>query len=241
VVVTVKRERAVHNVRVVEKWTPGRRREHTRNVLLDAAEEVFARRGYEGASLEEIAEAAGYSRGTIYKTFGSKEELFLAVGYRLNERFLASFEFATGTDPSSMDLAAIADHWRQMLPNPQDLALGLEFQLYLLRNPEARARVAAQRQHLAEMVASFIEEQAARLGVRWRVPAITVARLVLATVDGLYMAAYLDPSGDDLYVPFLEALLSLWDEHTFIPSTAGTAGSANPAAHRAAEPRRSPR
>jgi AcrR family transcriptional regulator len=197
---------------MVEKWTPERRRQHTRDVLLDAAEEVFARRGFEGASLEEIAEAAGYSRGTIYKTFGTKEELFLAVGYRFNERFLATFEFAPGTAPSSMDLSAIAQHWRGMLPDAKDLALSLEFQLYLLRNPAARAQVASQRDQLAAMVASFMEDQARRLGVEWRIPPETVARLVLATADGLYLAAYLDPSGDDLYLPFLEALLSFWDQ-----------------------------
>jgi AcrR family transcriptional regulator len=224
-IVPVKGVSSVHNDQVVERWTPERRRQHTRDVLLDAAEEVFAHRGYEGASLEEIAEAAGYSRGTIYKTFGSKEELFLAAGYRFNERFLATFASTAGTDPSSMDLAAVVEHWRQVRPEPRDLALGLEFQLYLLRNPDARSRAAPQREKLAEMVASFIEEQAAQLGVHWRIPTLTVARLVLATTDGLYLAAYLDGSSDDLYVPFLEALLSLWDQSRETPPPTMRRGS----------------
>ena len=57
----------MQDVTVTERWTQERRRQHTRELLLDAAEEVFARRGFEGASLEEIAEAAGYTRGAIYK------------------------------------------------------------------------------------------------------------------------------------------------------------------------------
>jgi AcrR family transcriptional regulator len=207
----VKREPMSHNGDVVERWTQERRRQHTRDVLLDAAEDVFARRGFEGAALEEIAEAAGYTRGAIYKNFGSKEELFLAVNHRFNERFLSTFAITPGTDYSSMDLSAIARHWREMwqFEDPQRFALGLEFQLYLLRNPEARARAAEQRHRLVEMVAAFWEDQAAQLGLRFRVSFLTLARLVLATGDGLHLAEHLDESEDDLYLPFLEALMSL--------------------------------
>jgi AcrR family transcriptional regulator len=206
----VKGDPVGHNGDVAERWTPARRRQHTRDVLLDAAEDVFARRGFEGAALEEIAEAAGYTRGAIYKNFGSKEELFLAVNHRFNERFLSTFAFPPGTDASSVDLLDIARHWREMnqVGEPRDIAIGLEFQLYLLRNPEARARVAEQRRRLTDMVAAFMEDQAARIGVSWRIPVTTVARLVMATVDGLRLAEQLDESGEDLYLPFLEALMS---------------------------------
>jgi AcrR family transcriptional regulator len=206
----VKGDPVGHNGDVAERWTPERRRQHTRDVLLDAAEDVFARRGFEGAALEEIAEAAGYTRGAIYKNFGSKEELFLAVNHRFNERFLSTFAYPPGTDASSVDLVDVARHWHAMdkAEEPRDIAIGLEFQLYLLRNPEARARVAEQQQRLIEMVAAFMEEQAARIGVSWRIPVTTVARLVMATVDGLRLAQQLDESDEDLYVPFLEALMS---------------------------------
>src|SRR4051812_4970750 len=74
-----------------ERWTQERRRQHTRDLLLDAAEQVFAKRGFEGASLEEIAETAGYTRGAIYKHFGGKEELFLEANTRFNERYVQAF------------------------------------------------------------------------------------------------------------------------------------------------------
>ena len=51
----------------------------TRRRLLDAAARTFARKGYAGASVEEIAEAAGYSIGALYSNFGGKEELFLEL------------------------------------------------------------------------------------------------------------------------------------------------------------------
>ena len=62
---------------MAERWTQERRREHTRNLLLDAAEEVFTAKGFEGASLDEIADTAGYTRGAIYKHFADKADLFL--------------------------------------------------------------------------------------------------------------------------------------------------------------------
>jgi AcrR family transcriptional regulator len=217
----VKGDPVGHNGDVAERWTPERRRQHTRDVLLDAAEDVFARRGFEGAALEEIAEAAGYTRGAIYKNFGSKEELFLAVNHRFNERFISTFAVPPGTDASSVDLIDVARHWRDMWRNEVSthVAIGLEFQLFLLRNPEARARVAEQRRQLVEMVAGFMEEQAALIGVSWRIPVSTVARLVMATVDGLRLAEYLDESDEDLYVPFLEALMSfhVHDETPQVP------------------------
>ena len=60
---------------MAQRWTRERRPEHTRTMLLDAAEELFARKGFSATALEEIAEAAGYTRGAIYAHFGGKEEL----------------------------------------------------------------------------------------------------------------------------------------------------------------------
>src|SRR5258706_6443215 len=51
----------------------------TRERLLEAATLVFSRRGFDAASVEEIAEEAGYSKGAVYSNFASKEELFLTL------------------------------------------------------------------------------------------------------------------------------------------------------------------
>src|SRR5262249_10424519 len=75
-----------------ERWTPERRRQLTRDALLDAAASVFAKRGFHGASLDEIAATAGYTRGAIYKHFADKDELLHEVCVRLNERSFAEFD-----------------------------------------------------------------------------------------------------------------------------------------------------
>jgi AcrR family transcriptional regulator len=170
----------VQDVTVAERWTQERRREHTRNMLLDAAKDVFARRGFEGASLEEIAEAAGYTRGAIYKHFEGKEELFLAVNKRWNESFLSTF--VESLDPSTpleeIDLASLAKRWHDMQYSyPLDFALGLEFNLFVLRHPETMERVAKQRLELAKMIADFIDEQSERLGEILHMDSLTLARL----------------------------------------------------------------
>jgi AcrR family transcriptional regulator len=191
--------------------TQERRRQRTRDLLLDAAKEVFAQKGFEGASLEEIAEAAGYTRGAIYKHFGSKEELFLAVNKRWNEAFLETY--VENIDPSTpieeLDLASLAKLWHEMqYADPHDFALGIEFNLFVLRHPETLETVAKQRLELAQMIADFIDDQAERLGQIIHMDSLTLARLSLACSDGLQLAGFLDKDQDDLYEPFLALLVS---------------------------------
>ena len=195
----------------MEPLTPERRRQLTYEALVSAAEEVFARQGFEGASLEEIAATAGFSRGAIYSNFGGKEQLFLAVIQRFNEQSLAQFRgiVETSPDEGTPDLAAIAERWHAVKHrDAQQLALSLEFTLHLLRNSAARDSIAEQRQQIVEMVAGYIERGAASLGTTPRIPAATLARIVLATTDGLELAGHFEPNKDDLYKPFLELFLS---------------------------------
>ena len=201
----------MQDVTVAERMTQERRRERTRELLLDAAQEAFAKKGFEGASLEEIAEIAGYTRGAIYKHFDSKEEMFLAVNKRWNESFLQTF--VEGIDPSTpieeLDLASLARKWHDMqYSNPHDFALGLEFNIFVLRHPETQAQVAKQRLELAQMIADFIDEQTVRLGEILHMDSLTLARLSLACSDGLQLAGYLDTGQEDLYEPFLALLVT---------------------------------
>src|SRR2546423_644283 len=55
------------------------RKERTKSELIEAARTVFLRRGFHGASLDEIAEEAGYTKGAVYSNFEGKDELFLAA------------------------------------------------------------------------------------------------------------------------------------------------------------------
>jgi len=198
-----------------ERWTQERRRQHTRDLLLDAAEEVFAKKGFEGASLEEIADTAGYTRGAIYKHFGGKEELFLEANARFNERYVHAF--VDVIDPSTpldkLDLKAIARRWRDLhRANRDRYALGAEFNLYVLRHPEIHGRVLEQRRRTIEMIAQFMQEQDAAAGLKTRIPPLTVARLAVAASDGIEQTLHLEENaGDDLHEVFLELLMTLFE------------------------------
>ena len=191
----------------VEKLTRERRRQQTRDVLIAAATEVFAQRGYEGASLEEIAETAGFTRGAIYKNFAGKEDLFFAVTDRFNELVIDGFRaIAPSTaDSKEWDISRLAELWRASVDDFDDLfAIGKEFELYVLRNPAARERAIEHRRKNQALVAEFIEEVADRSGMTLRLPAPTLASIILAAADGLAYAARID--GQDLFAPFLELL-----------------------------------
>jgi AcrR family transcriptional regulator len=194
---------------VAERWTRQRRLEHTRGVLLDAAEEVFAKRGFGGAALEDIAEAAGYTRGAIYSHFGTKEELFLAAIERHLLRFLNGFEDIIGAFESLDDLnvGQFAERWRELtIAGPDSAALGYEFSLFLLRNPGARERLAAKREETIRSLADYIASNIARLGGTLTISAEALARVLIASHEGVSISTHLD--GKDLYEPFLQMVMS---------------------------------
>src|ERR1035438_2954546 len=74
------------------RLTRAETRARTREQLLDAAAFVFARKGFAGASVEEIAESAGYSTGALYSNFESKEQLFLELLSARRSRGIARSE-----------------------------------------------------------------------------------------------------------------------------------------------------
>jgi AcrR family transcriptional regulator len=193
----------------VEKLTPERRRQMTRDALVDAAAEVFVRRGFEGASLDEIAETAGFTRGAIYKHFEGKDDLFLAVFDRTNERVITVFADALeerGAE-AMLDAHTSAQMWSRLMPDSDMLTLEREFHLYELRHPDVHAKSAAQRQRTRDLIAGFIDEETAAAGYRLKIPAETAAGILLSSSAGFALAAQLDPTQVELYEAFLELMI----------------------------------
>lgn len=195
---------------MVERWTRERRVEHTRSLLLDAAEEVFAEKGFTPASLDDIARAAGYTKGAIYKHFATKEDLFLAVSDRYWRRYFENFAevMASAKQVGAREFDEIAKRWRKLSRDrgAEHAALGHEFTLYLLRNPEARERVAAKRSEVVEALAKFIVDGMDRLGGTLLIPPLTFAQVLVATSDAVVLGSELDDV--DLYRPVIEMYTS---------------------------------
>ncbi|MGV0716844.1 TetR/AcrR family transcriptional regulator [Mycolicibacterium sp. XJ879] len=195
---------------MVERWTRERRLEHTRSLLLDAAENVFGEKGFTAATLDDIAFAAGYTKGAIYKHFATKEELFLAVSDRYWRRYFDNFAevMSAAEQVGARERDDIATRWRQLSRDrgAEHAALGHEFTLYLLRNPEARDRVAAKRSEVVEKLAKFIVDGVDRLGGTVLISPMTLARVLIATSDAIVLGSELDDV--DLYRPIVDMYVS---------------------------------
>lgn len=197
----------------IERLTPERRRELTRTALVEAAAEVFARRGFHAASLEEIADLAGFTRGAIYSNFRSKEDLLLAVADRVNRTHIEAVTAAQeqAADPEARRTgAAAAAVWRDVISaDPNLVPLTLEFQLYALRNPAFRERLAAlDRQQIAR-IANLIEREAAAFGIKLKLPAVDLADLMNATAIGLSQKAGVDAENAERYSRLAEQFFQL--------------------------------
>src|ERR1700723_736057 len=116
----------------------------TRRKLLLAAEQTFARDGYEAARLEDIAARAGYTRGAFYANFASKEDIFFALLEQTVERRIAEVnELLERHDNPQQRLRALREHYAQIAKDRQLALLSLEFKLFAVRHPEAHARLRA--------------------------------------------------------------------------------------------------
>src|SRR3989442_895688 len=158
----------------VEPLTPERRRALTRQHLLEAAAVTFARRGFHSASLDEVAAAAGFSKGAVYSNFKNKEDLFLTL---LDERLQR--EFATAKDALSHDPAVseLSELVSRLMWDDDWTALQLEFSLYAVRNPHARAKLAALRRQAIDETEHMIRADYERRGVAPQIAPRVVATL----------------------------------------------------------------
>jgi len=180
-----------------EPLTAERRRAMTRRHLLDAAAIVFARDGFHGSTLDEVAATAGFTKGAVYSNFKSKDDLFLAL---LDDRVDRQFAVVTEIlETSSHEAAEQFPRVRTILRSDmfwgdEFLTLWLEFVLYARRNPEARAKLAASVERSRAQVQLLIEHEYATIGVSPRYPVRDLAEISLALFSGLGIDRLITPS-----------------------------------------------
>ena len=176
------------------RLTRAERRQQTRARLLDAAGEVFARRGFHAATVDEVADAAGYTKGAVYSNFANKDELVLAL---LDERVAAQLEQieALYAIESSEELrAAMRGRTEQEFAAARDFGvLMAEFSLYAMRHPAAQAELAKRYRQLRGRLAELITERYARRQASPPMPPEHLAALVLATDAGLFLQYSAEP------------------------------------------------
>jgi AcrR family transcriptional regulator len=118
------------------------RTRETQARLLDAAEEIFVRDGYEAAQLDEIAATAGRSKGAVYTHFRSKEDLFLALFEHRTRSYIESFVVNLDKCTNQKEsMQAFRDFYVALACDRTWPILTLEFKLFALRHPESKERL----------------------------------------------------------------------------------------------------
>jgi AcrR family transcriptional regulator len=115
----------------------------TRKDLTDAARQVFARGGFELARVEDIAAAAGKTRGAFYANFKDKEDVFFAIFEEdlARDREQVSLHLSDASSPEDR-IRALALHLSKVIKDRPRMLLALEFKLYAIRHPRKQKRLA---------------------------------------------------------------------------------------------------
>jgi AcrR family transcriptional regulator len=191
-------------------------RAQTREDLVAAAAAVFARRGYGGASIEEIAEEAGYSHGAVYSNFAGKADLFLAVfedymAERLTELGESQADLPPDT-PLPARARAFADHWMERLGrDPGSFTLHLEFITQAGRDPELARRFGTRSAALREAIAAYIDQHRREAGLEVPIDSGELALILRALGIGIAVEALVSPDAvrPEAYGDFVELLIGL--------------------------------
>jgi AcrR family transcriptional regulator len=188
------------------------RQQRTRSSLLRSAAKAFACKGMDRASIDEIAEDAGYTKGAFYANFKSKEELFLAM---LDERFadrIAEIDRAAASDdePEEQLRQAGLEFMHAIGDDVEWERLFFEFSAYAARNGEFREELVTRYRTLRARLAEVVAQRARELDVELPVSPEQIARMIVAMANGIALEKLLDPEDlpDELYVTMLTAVMT---------------------------------
>ncbi|WP_328447511.1 TetR/AcrR family transcriptional regulator [Amycolatopsis sp. NBC_00438] len=191
-----------------KRLTRAESRERTKERLLDAAAALFAERGVNGTSVEQIAERAGYTRGAFYGNFEGKHELVVALLEQRRSQEAAEVRGLSG------DVLARLKEWHAERAEhlPEWFALRTELTLYALRNPGARPAVGENERAARELIESGVRATFAARGVEPPADPAFLALIIHALEDGLLRQRYLSPEGtsDTVIADAVELLLRTW-------------------------------
>jgi AcrR family transcriptional regulator len=191
------------------------KREANRSRILQAARKVFGRRGYHGATIEEIADESGLSNGAVYYNFANKEDLFFALLETWRAELIRDVERTfsrsehRGGDPEEQLRDEVREILRTLGPSREWQLLLLEFVAYAARNPKFRTRFVAGRQKFKTTLTDALAQRIAALGLQPALPPEQLTLVLTALVNGLAVDQLTEPGTlpDELVANTLTALM----------------------------------
>ena len=182
----------------------------TRADLLAASRSVFLRRGFHVATLDEIAEEAGYTKGAVYSNFAGKDDLFLALldaALRGERRALRDADARARRPGRTVTAPWPASCSRRTRSEPAWWPLVSDFATHASRNERLATRLRAARDRFIDSLARTIEAPGARHAVTFALPPREVARGTGALLRGMAVEWQIDdtPARDEVFEEMLAA------------------------------------
>lgn len=181
-----------------------RRREVTRERMLDAAARVLATEGIQGASVEHICEQAGFTRGAFYSNFSSKDELLMALFEREKQAMVDRMQQAADpTGLEGLDLHAVIgvmmDRFMVLQPLDRNWYLRhVEFELRGIRHDEVGRAFNAATHEIRLQVEAMIEAVLDRFGYRMSISRAHVATILMGAYEHALRDALVENRDMDL-------------------------------------------
>jgi AcrR family transcriptional regulator len=174
-----------------------RRRAQTRQRLLEAAREVFAREGFGRSTVEQVCEAAGFTRGAFYSNFTSLDELFLEMWAQESAALLSRLDGVSADDvPQVNDVRSGVERVLEALPiDTEWFQITAEFTAHAVRTP-GLAQVMAQREDaIQQALFPVIDRLLAQIGRRVT-DRVALGRSLVAAYDGTLTQLAIEPDSE---------------------------------------------
>ncbi|WP_025598654.1 TetR/AcrR family transcriptional regulator [Burkholderia sp. WSM2230] len=177
-----------------QRLTREQSKDQTRQRLLDAAQAIFMKKGFVAASVEDIAGAAGYTRGAFYSNFRSKNELFLELLRRDHETMQAGLRaiFEDAATREQME-ERVMHYYSNLHRENKCFLLWVEAKLLAARDGRFRLRFNAFLHEKLEQLAAYVREFSERAGTPLPLPAEMLAMGLMGLCDGVQFFYTVDP------------------------------------------------
>jgi len=191
-------------------------RDQTTQRLLDAAQKLIAKKGLSAASVEDIAAAAGYTRGAFYSNFNSKGDLFIELLRRDHEETHAELA-ALRSDALPLDLIQkrTREIYGRLYRDNESFMNWTEARLLAARDTRFRSKLNALFAQKRGQIAEFIEYFYQRAGVASPVPEGAMAMGFIALVEGVKLSMLSSPAdmtpetAESILTTFIDAIMKM--------------------------------
>jgi AcrR family transcriptional regulator len=210
-------------IHCVLRWRMSRKRltredsrDQTTQRLLDAAQKLIAKKGLSAASVEDIAAAAGYTRGAFYSNFSSKGDLFIELLRRDHAETHAELA-ALRSDALPLDLIQerTREIYGRLYRNNESFMNWTEARLLAARDTKFRSKLNALFAEKRGQIAEFVEYFYRRAGVASPVPEGAMAMGFIALVEGVKLSMLSSPAdmtpetAESILTTFIDAIMKM--------------------------------